>query len=371
MNPKYQKIYTCTPVAFHGNEWFFIRDSGLISRTLRQLGAESRAVMPLPYYDDDLRDEVLRTEYRNLESAKWWASLGIDGCVLYSWGAPRYRRIARAIHKAGIRLVIHMDSSGNFVGAFPEGTSLLRRVFRRAVTKVHDFFRAEHLSYADVITMCPDAAAAVSRRLFYDESLVRKCVPMTCPIGDRFTYDGREKKNHVLCIARWDDTFQKRPEMLVQTLEAAYTKGCTADTYIYGTITDELKQWHKGLPAAVQKRIIPAGFIDNEALCEVYRDARIILCTSLYESSHIVSCEGLCCGCSIVTPNRPEDLRDVLWYTTRNSGSISEADTSESLAGALLHELSLWDTGKRNPQAIAAAWQPDFHASRVFDTIFN
>ncbi|MBR5774692.1 MAG: hypothetical protein IKY42_00320, partial [Bacteroidaceae bacterium] len=116
MNPRYKKIYCCTHVSFAANEHFFIRDTGLISRTLQSMGIESKCIMPLPYHDSDQREGIIRTEYKNLKSVSWWKSLGIDAVVLYSWGAPKYTLIARAIHKAGIKLVLHLDTSGNFNG---------------------------------------------------------------------------------------------------------------------------------------------------------------------------------------------------------------------------------------------------------------
>ena len=91
MNLKGRKIYCCTPVAFIADEsTFFIRDTGLVSRSMRNDGAESKVIMPLPYYEEDLRDEILRTEYKNLESAAWWRSLQLDAVILYSWAYPRY-----------------------------------------------------------------------------------------------------------------------------------------------------------------------------------------------------------------------------------------------------------------------------------------
>lgn len=371
MNPRYKKIYTCTPIAFHANEWFYIRDSGLISKSLRHLGAESKVIMPLPYYDDDCRDNLIRTEYKNLESADWWKTLQIDALVLYSWGAPRYRKIAKAVHQAGIKLVIHMDSSGSFIGAFREGTPLWRKLYTHLLVKLQDIFRARHLSYADVITMCPEAAEAISRKLFFNKSIIEKCHPMACPVDWNCAYTGSTKEDIILCIGRWDDVFQKRPEMLMQTLDRLYANGCTAQTLLYGTITPALQQWWTSLPANIQQRIRLNGNIPNRQLWDIYRQAKIIVCTSRYEGSHNVSAEALCCGCSVVTTNLPGPLRDVLWYTTKNSGTVSKEDTPESLAQAIQYELQQWADGKRNPQSIAAQWQPYFHADKVFNTIFQ
>lgn len=107
------KWYTCTPVSFKGDHTFFSRDSGAFCKAFQRIGVESRAIMPTPAQEGDEPD-LIRTEYANLEDPAWWKSLGIDGVILYAWGVGKYLPIARAIHDAGIFLVVYMDSSGLF-----------------------------------------------------------------------------------------------------------------------------------------------------------------------------------------------------------------------------------------------------------------
>ena len=159
--------------------------------------------------------------------------------------------------------------------------------------------------------------------------------------------------------------------MLMNAISRFYQQGGCAETIICGPHGDDMTNWYHALPEETKKRITINGHTDNAALRDLYCTARIVVCTSFSESTHIVSAEALCCGCSVVTPNRPTPLRDVLWYTTKNSGTISAEDTPESLAEAIRHELQLWESGQRDPQAIAHAWQPHFHADKVFNTIFS
>ena len=106
-------------------------------------------------------------------------------------------------------------------------------------------------------------------------------------------------------------------------------------------------------------------------LFDVYNSAKVPLCPSLYESSHIVSGEALCCGGSVVSACQPILLLDVVWYTTKDSGTVAREDTPESLADAVLEELRQWEQGHRNPAAFAAHWQPFFHADKVIEQIFG
>ncbi|MBR5185145.1 MAG: hypothetical protein IKW19_02490, partial [Akkermansia sp.] len=62
---------------------------------------------------------------------------------------------------------------------------------------------------------------------------------------------------------------------------------------------------------------------------------------------------------------------DVIWYTSRDSGTVGAEDTAPALAEALQQELEYWSAGKRNPRSIAEAWQPHFHADKVFNKIFE
>lgn len=371
MNPRYKKIYTCTPVAFHANDGFFIRDTGLISDGIRRMGIESKCIMPLPYHEDDQKEHIIRTSMSNLKSVQWWKDLGIDGLILYSWGMPKYNSIARAIHKAGIRLVIHMDTSGNFDKLLPEQYTPSKAFVKWCTSTVKNFFRAKHLKYADAITMARPVAEVISKKRFFNKSIVKKNVPMPCPLSADCFYDGRNKKDIILAVGRWDDIIQKRPHILMRTIEYLYSQLTNnTETHIYGCITPQLTEWHTSLPAEIKCKVKLLGYTPNHLLREAYQESKIILCPSSYESSHIVSAEGLCCGCSVVVSNRPNPLCAVSWYTTKNSGTISDEDTPESLAKALIHELGEWKKGHRNPHAIAEAWSPHFHINKVLPQLF-
>jgi len=73
---------TCTPVAFRGGPGFFARDSGLLCKGFQAIGIHCRAIMPGPEMPNDRREDLIRTPYRNLESAAWWKESGAQGVVL-------------------------------------------------------------------------------------------------------------------------------------------------------------------------------------------------------------------------------------------------------------------------------------------------
>ena len=375
MNPRYKRIYCCTPIAFRADEnTFFIRDTGLISRSIRNMGVESKVIMPLPYSDGDLRDEIIRTEYKNLESVEWWKSLGIDGLVLYSWGAPRYRKIARAVHKAGIRLHIHMDTSGLFEGNDWDDLTCIKKIFRLLSTKVRDFFRANHLKNADIISSSLPAANIMCERLFFRGWMRKKINIFPTPVASHFRYLSSScKERLVVCVGRWSDDDAdrvKRPEFMLNTAREIALADERVQVEIYGTIGAGIQKKYDRFPAELKARIHLKGFIRNGDLPNVYNKAQVSYCSSNSEGTHIASAEAVCCGCSLVIPPR-KSLHVLHWYTSHGSGQVAAEDTPESMAQSVVRELDLWESQQRNPREISDYWQNVFIVDKALHRIFE
>ncbi|MDO5450264.1 MAG: glycosyltransferase [Akkermansia sp.] len=369
MSTRPARIYTCTPVAFHGNASFFTRDTGLICHSLQEAGIESRPVMPLPAHADDLPGEVLRVPPARLRSAAWWRSLGLDGVVLYSWGDPRYTAVAAAIKRAGIRLVIHYDANCELHEHLQRPGGALKRLVNRLKDAAVNRLRARHLAYADAITCPPPVAQAFRTDPYYGRHIAARCVDMPCPVSGVFRLRGEVPRERLMvAVGRWDDVRQKRPEMLTAALDAYYAATppqLRCQTEIYGTATDFLRAWHAALPADVQACVSLQGRADQAQLACTFNRARCIICPSLFEGSHNVSAEALCCGCAVVCACQPVLLCTVMWYTTQDSGTIAAADTPAALAAAMAAENAAWDAGLRHPQQIAATWQARCYPTRI------
>lgn len=354
-------IYTCTPVAFRATPHFFTRDTGLISTVLRRAGIESRTIMPLPGYEEDRSELLLRTDASNLRSARWWKAQNLDAVILYSWGDPRYTLVARAIHRAGIRLILQMDFNGHFLKAerFP-------RVLR---TFLIDLLRSRHLSYADVISASPVAESYFRSRRMYGRSIAAKCRTMPTAVDPAFSYDGRAKERRIICVGRWDDPL-KRPAYMLETLKQLLKRDTDVRVDVCGTFPGECRELLQDFPPDSISRINILGELSHDALPYYFNRAQISLCTSESEGTHTVSAEALCCGCSVVTPDR-DRLRMVRWYTTHRSGTIAGVDTPEALADALCAELNEWRNGNRKAAGIATYWQPLFRADLALPRILK
>ncbi len=367
------RIYTCTPVAFSTEARFFTRDTGLIHTQLKAMGVESRCILALPHTETDMPDpegRIIRATLADMQSPQWWRKLDIDGVYLYSWGAPRYLMVARAIHKAGIRLAIHMDT-GDRITYWHHELPLGKRLYKAARELAVECLRVRHLNYADVVTTSRAAQRGMRNTPFYRRSSFT-FHEMPCPVAPYFSYDGTPKQARIISVGRWDDEHQKRTRHLMSALEQLTNMHTGVEADICGTITDELKTWHANLPEQCRNRIHLLGFVTSENLPALYNRAQIVFCPSRFESSCIAVGEALCCGCSAVSSNRPYEMSTVMDYAFEpGCGRVAEQDTAESMAQALLDELESWQTGNRNPEAIARRWQPSFHPEPILRGIFN
>lgn len=357
------RFVTCTPVAFHANESFYARDTGLICKELQKHGYECRVVMPLPAHEDDLpTKDLLRVPRQELSNPAWWRSLNIDAVVLYSWADPRYTGIARAIRQAGLKLILHFDSSGELHEHLQRSGS---KWFNKAKDVLINRMRASHMRLAHTITTSSPCIDALRKDSYYGPAIADKCSEFPTPVESCFRYDGRPKESRIICVGSWQLPV-KRPGVMMSCIKKLLSRHPGAEVDICGPATPELEHWRSSLPRLVAARVHLHGYCSHEQLCELYQRASIALCTSESEGSHSASAEALCCGCSIVCPPRPL-LSVVQWYASESSGSVSFEDTPDALSSTLYDELENWQLGMRNAATIAATWQPRFQVSRLPD----
>jgi len=385
--------FTCTPVAFGGGADFFSRDSGLLCRGFQALGIESRAVMPLPGGPEDQAD-LIRTEYRNLESADWWRSLLLDGVVLYAWGRPKFRKVAAAIRRAGIFLVLNQDngglvsplagfgewwkeqrilagqgrgwrSQGRFLKLVLRGLS-----FELAVT---DPLRAAHLRQGDVIACVSPKAAGYYRKLcrrYGGVSLAERVETIPHAVEPCLRYSGETKSRQVVCVGRWQDVVQKRSWLLIEVIGGLVAADDRVAVEIVGTVTPELENWHCGLTKECQNRVRLRGRVDRAVLGEILGESQVLYSSSAFESFGIAAAEALCCGCSVVA-GRSVSMASFEWFVSEDAGVLAASDDLAGHLQALKDELESWERGQRNPTRISQTWCGRLHADEVARRILN
>jgi hypothetical protein len=394
--PTSKKWFTCTPVRFVGDHTFFARDSGLLCKGFQEIGVECESIMPGPAMDVDQTTDLIRTDYRNLEDPEWWQSLGGEGVVFYGWGSGKYVRIVRAIKKAGLKLVTHMDTAG-ILGIFngiPDYSKTLMTVckgesqsnlwaYPRFAARMayastiglikNDFRRAQHLKEADFIgAITPIALERIQKvcRIYGGNELAGRVKLIPHPNSSFMRYDARiPKESLVVAIGRWDDSKVKGTELLMESIGMLAGLSPETDVEIYGKTSPDMVAWHQKLPEPARERVKLMGIVRNDVLAMALQRAKVSLCTSLRESYHIASAENLCCGGTVVGPDVPE-VPSMKWFTESGCGRLAPRSAGP-FANAVLDELQAWDRGERNPQEISNKWTERLHAPKVAEQILK
>lgn len=356
-------------------------------RGFQALGIESRAVMPGERQVGDDAD-LIRTEVKHLESAAWWKEHALDGVVLYAWGSPRFRRVAAAIHQAGVFLVLNQDHGGLvsplagfgdwlreqwILAGHGRGGAAWLRFCKRTLRGMSiglcatDPLRAAHLGNGNVIACVSPKAAEHFRkvcRVYGGGDLANRVVVVPHPVQSMFRFAGGVKRRQVACVGRWQDVVQKRPWRLQETIGALVATDAEVAVVIAGQGTPELAAWHRALTIGQQERVQLRGRVNREELAGILRESQVLYSPSAFESFGIAAAEALCSGCSVVA-GRSVSLASFEWFVGEHSGALAAGDGREAHLSALMDELSCWEAGLREPEAIARVWGERLHAERV------
>ena len=387
------RVFTCTPVAFGGGPDFFARDSGLLCRGFQAIGVESRAVMPGERKQEDEAD-LIRTDYGNLESAVWWKEQRLDGVVLYAWGRPKFRKVAAAIHEAGIFLVLNQDNGGlvsplagfrdwleeqwilagqgRGPGAWLRFLILTLRELSAGLL-VTDPLRAAHLNQGDVIACVSPKAAEHYRklcRIYGGPDLADRVQVVPHAVESRFRFSAARKRRQVACVGRWQDVVQKRPWLLVEVIRSLLTADDEVSVVIAGNLTAELETWHRALPDLQRVRVQLRGRVERDELVEILTESQVFYSPSAFESFGIAAAEALCSGCSVVA-GRSVSMTGFEWFVSENSGMLADEDDCKGHASALMGELAAWRDGQREAGGISSVWCERLHAERVARRILD
>jgi glycosyltransferase involved in cell wall biosynthesis len=388
------KVYTCTPIRFRGDYTFFARESGLFSVALGQIGVESRPIMPGPAMGDD-DPRLIRTEYHNLESEAWWRTFGLDGLILYSWAAPRYSRIAKAVRAAGIPLLVNMDTCG-LVSPLASPGDWLREAHVRLLAERDGLFgkaidvakaliemmfhpvskrRVEHYEAATIVAaVTPHAALWIPNeaiRLGRPE-LASKFIYLPHPQLPIFTYDGSPKEPLVITVGRWHraDWPQKNPRVMLESYRRFLTARPGWKGVIIGGGAPDLGRLLGMEFPEIADRLEFVDYVKPEALPDLYRRARIGFWSSRCEGQQGTAAQALCCGCSVVSSSTAQNSC-FRHYVTRESGRLASRNKSDALADELVLEANSWEAGERDPERISRIWREEFHAPNVATRALN
>jgi glycosyltransferase involved in cell wall biosynthesis len=382
------RVYTCTPMCFRGDLWFFTRESGLFSHGLRALGIDSMSVMPGPSKPDDTSD-LIRVPYSKLESPAFWQSLSLDGLILYSWAAPRYLPIAEAVQASGIPFLVNVDHCGlvsrpanprvwrrdlvPYLFATANSPTKALRCFARIVDNL-GIYRVARKRLATYETATAVSGVSPMATLWLQNEarglgrshLVKRVHYLPHPQMRHFSYSGEPKQNLVLSVARWQraDWPQKNPAVLLDALDQFLNARFDWRACIIGSGATNLAKALGRLQLAHLDRFEFIDFLKPEELLPYYDKAKIACWSSRSEGQIGTGAQALCCGCSVVSGNAGT-LSCFHHYVSQESGRLALGMDADALAEALQLEARAWDDGQRDPTRISRIWCDEFHDVKV------
>ncbi len=384
---------TCSPINFRGCEIYANRDAGLVGQGLMANGLECKSILLTPSKDGDL-PHIIRATRQEMENPQWWAGLVRNGVVFYNSSHPIHAPILLAAKAAGLPVAINVDNTAIFdFHSRPREfwqKSIMHKSHRSAAARLSIAFAgvlkshyrkfqgryrrlAAHLAIADVIgAVTPDAADRLRGFLANHgqaEAAARvQLIPH--PVHPRFVTHGEKAHDGAITfvtVGRWDDRAQKRPDLLMQVIDALCARDPRMYFRIFGRLIPEMEQWHSRLEPGSRERVLLHGVVPNAELLEAYQAAHSYLCVSAYESFLIAAAEALCCGCSIVACESPT-LPGPKWFASDSRGTLSGNLAAKDLTRASLLEAEAWRQGQRDSHEIAAWAQQNMHATHVAES---
>ena len=370
--------------------FFFCRDMGLQSITLRKLGTESQVVL-LKAENNQEHPDIIRATIKEMESAAWWQQFKLDAVVLGSWARKEYTSIARAISESGAKLVVRCDTGGSVTeryDAFPDalkmnyyylesriqnvamrGAAALAQTLLHAIPTYRDKKLYEHLSYADCVAIETHDGAKNLRKLMFHYGCTNNTVQyIPHLVSDEMQYDAAIKKEkQIVSVGRWG-SYQKNAPFLIRCLVRVMEEHADYEAHLFGTGTELLDRLLVGVPRSISKRIYLRGVVQQEELLKQFQSAQIYFMPSRYEGSSIAGEEALCCGLSVVGSYHVGCIRN---FVSKNSGTLARKYSVDALALALKDEIISWKMGLRNAVQISKDWKEECSASAVSNKIME
>lgn len=389
-------IYTCAFKPFTANDAFFSRDSGLLCKTLIQLGHNSKVIMPRPedqtYFDPDL---VVRGSECDLRSEQWWRELKIDAVAFICWGFKQHTPIIEAANRAGIKTCAIIDSNCNGYPYFDfyntiqslwrkgkESKSSVMRTFGVVLRAIAFAVRGLYYNYNANIQACSASIAAFNSKsslirakkratLFRSRNKINQLLLMGYPIPDNFKpLPTESRKPCVLAIGRWGAVRHKRPNLLMAVAESVVRSNHSITFKIFGYVPEHMVKWHATLLPTIKERIELRGIVPNEEISQEIGGARVLYCPSASEGVPLPVVEALCGGCT-VTGLQTDEIPGLSWAFQEGHGTAASDDTIESHVNAILSEMKLWGRGDRNPIEISEYWSKWFSATRYAERLVH
>lgn len=325
---------------------------------------------------------IINNQTRN--TVKYWKQANINVLIIYSWLSLRYSKMILAAKKAGLKIILKLDSDGYLIKPFKpsylrtvgKNNSLkelikffLRIIQWKVFTKIVSKNRLHQLAVSDAaIIESPMALKNIYQSLSYcdRDEMSPKIYFIPDPIHPNILSDLSNisnKKNTIICIGRWDDK-QKNKQALIKTLKQFNYKDWKIT--IIGRGSNKIKE--KLSKHQDDIKISAYEFVNHKKINHYLKESKIFFAPSNYESFNIAAAEALCCGCSLVGSPLPS-----FNYFIKNgfSGTLTKDFKIESFIKALQEDIKKWDNNVYQPSEISRYWQKELDADKIAKQIID
>lgn len=380
------KFYTCALLPFPSNDYFFTRDSGLLCRSLQELGVDSKVVLPECEEDHFPRPDVLRASAKDLSSSDWWRSLGIDAVAIITWGFARDTKVVRAAREAGLIVFLVADDGG---GAFSPLSDLFKTTWRRLyhcglIRKVTESVFKAPLLYLyfrylyrgksrsrqyDLAHYVQAWSPLVVERMKKGLEKLKRADNLPVfdagyPVHFEAVSDGKAPEAFplsVIAVARWDAFKHKRPHYLMDVCKELLALHHEVQIHIYGKTVPFMEQVKESLEPGMAERLHIHGFTDQKEILRQMMRSHVIFCPSASDAGPVPVGEALCYGCSVSGGGGM-----AAWAIEEGFGSEGpDNDDPRRGAEAIMEELHQWANGRHDRKAMADFWRERLDSVRI------
>ena len=390
-NSNLKRILFAIPIPY---SWggFWTRDSGLIVLALRKKGYDARLIA-LGDNEEAFSEAtpIVTARLGQLKDSAWWKAMNPDAVVLNTWGAPRYDGIRKAVLAVTTRVIERLDTDGvkspriwptHYLGAtfgsyidsgknplIAAVMTFLRYQIVWNFPSLMDRRMVETMSQIPVLAAeSPLAVARTSRFMRIFSNSPKRIVLLPHPVNeDTLNYDGGQKENKVISVARWN-AHQKNAPVLLRTLKQFLElhSDWHADLVGGGMTSERVKKMFGS--SNLHSRVTVHGIVDHGTLRGLYSRAKIFFLPSRHEANCVAAMEALCCGCSVVSASH---LGASGYHAGKDSGTAAARGDKNQLLDALDAEVILWETGNRIAGEISSRWRAEAGADSIAKKVLD
>jgi glycosyltransferase involved in cell wall biosynthesis len=322
-----------------------------------------------------------------------WHTVSYDVIIVYSWLSRHYLPVISAMKEAGSIVLAKGDTDGR--KGFPvisrdfyyKGNNIWGKMYKTAIKRSPAFVRdlilrlygrrqvaylIEHIHLTDkVIVESPQAWANLAYICLYwkKPELIKKISIVPNPVAnDIIDSLILTKQKQIVAIGRWDEVWPKNTITMAKVVCRLLMIRPDYEVVIIGSGKDIVQKLISKRLLQKSDRLCLLGPVPHNEVVDYLKRAQILFIPSNWEGFSIAAAEAVCMGCTIVgTP------LESLHFLTQGgfSGTLASDFTEDALLGALLVDITKWESGIYDPQEISLFWRSRLHRRKIAERLLR